>query len=245
MRIFHGFDSLADFGGAVVTLGSFDGVHGGHRKLLDEVITQARKSSGESVVMTFEPHPRIFFGRGEVSLLTSVEEKATLLEQIGVDNLIVIPFDEYFCSLDSREFLSRYVVDAIGAKMLIIGYNHTFGHDRAAFEKIHELGAEYGVEVCQVSQYRSDNDKVSSTTIREAISAGDIPRARRLLSHGYIISGYSQNNTIEITDRYKLLPANGRYSAESDSQAIVVEIADRRISTVEGTLADGMVTIIL
>ncbi len=131
MKVFHGFDSLPTFRHPVVTVGSYDGVHRGHRALLERLVAEARATGGESIVLTFDPHPRIALGRGEgLRLLTSLDEKIALLAASGVDCVIVIPFDRAFAALSGREFVERCLIGKVGAETLVAGYNHRFGHDR-------------------------------------------------------------------------------------------------------------------
>ncbi|MDE7005318.1 FAD synthetase family protein [uncultured Alistipes sp.] len=181
MRIFQGFASLPDFGRAAATIGSFDGVHAGHRALLERLTDEARATGGESVVLTFEPHPRIALGRAYgLRLLTPLDEKIELLAQIGVDNLIVIPFDRSFSALSGREFIERYICGTVGAETLIVGYNHRFGHDRIGADEIEAQGI---IRVVRVAECRVDDRHVSSTVIRRLLDEGRAEEAERLLGH--------------------------------------------------------------
>ncbi len=181
MRVFHGFSALPPFRRAVVTVGSFDGVHLGHRALIGRLVDEARTLGGESVVLTFEPHPRIALGRGEgLRLLTPLDRKIVLLEALGVDNLVVIPFDRAFSALSGREFIERYVRRIIGAEALIAGYDHRFGHDRLDAARIEALGL---LRVVRVGEYRIAGQAVSSTVIRHLLDEGRAAEAERLLGH--------------------------------------------------------------
>lgn len=180
MRIFHGFDALPRFRHAAATVGSFDGVHRGHRALIGHLVDEARKCDGESVVLTFEPHPRITLGRAEgLVLLTTFEEKAALLEELGVDNLIVIPFDRSFSRLSCREFIEEYLLGKVGVETLVVGFNHRFGHDGVDFSTL-EIE---GLRIVRVDEERVTGEKVSSTVIRNLMAEGDIAEAERLLGH--------------------------------------------------------------
>ena len=133
MRVFHGFEHLPRFIRPAVTVGSYDGVHRGHRALIERLVAEARAQGGESIVLTFEPHPRITLGRAEgLQLLTTLEEKVALLAGLGVDNVIVIPFDRRFSALSSLEFVEEYLIGRVGAETLVAGFNHRFGHDGLA-----------------------------------------------------------------------------------------------------------------
>ena len=179
MRVFRGFDSLPAFTHAAVTVGSFDGVHRGHRALLDRLTAEARAAHGESIVMTFDPHPRVALGQAEgLRLLTTLEEKTALLEEAGVENLIVIPFDRAFAALSGREFIERYVCGAAGAEILIAGYNHRFGHDAMSAAEIEAAGL---LRVVRVDECLADGLHVSSTVIRRLLDEGRTAEAERLL----------------------------------------------------------------
>ena len=181
MRVFHGFDKLPHFVRPAVTVGSYDGVHLGHRALIERLIAEARATGGESIVMTFEPHPRITLGRGGgLRLLTTLDEKIALLEQLGVDNVIVIPFDRTFSALSGTEFIDRYILGQLGAQTLVAGYNHRFGHDRIDCDRLASTGK---LKVVKVGQCDVDGRHVSSTAIRRLLENGNIAEAERLLGH--------------------------------------------------------------
>lgn len=232
MRIFRGFENLPQFRCGVATIGSFDGVHCGHRILLDRVRSIAKEVGGESIVFTFDPHPRITLGKAEgLRLLSSTEEKLRLLEAEGVDNVIIIPFTKEFSRLSPAEFMQGLLVERVGIKHLVVGYNHHFGHNKAGdFGYLTENNA--GVNVVQVDQHRVESDKVSSTVIRSTIERGDMIQAARLLGHPYIIIGIATaDGVIEPSERaYKQLPPAGVYP-------IRVNGAENEITiTTEGSL---------
>lgn len=180
MKVFYGFESLPHFSHPAVTVGSFDGVHLGHRALIQRLVEEARAANGESIVVTFDPHPRIVLGRGEgLRLLTTTDEKRQLLEELGVDALIVVRFDAAFGALSGREFVDRCLLGAIGAETIVAGYNHRFGHDRISCTELSGLG----VRVIEVPACEAEGYRVSSTAIRRLIEAGEVPLAERLLGH--------------------------------------------------------------
>ena len=152
MRVFYGFDALPHFVRPTVTVGSYDGVHSGHLALLRTVAGRARAQGGESVVLTFEPHPRVTLGRADgLRLLTSLEEKIYLLGQQGIDNLIVIPFDKAFSALAPDTFIRDYLVGRIGAETLVVGFNHRFGRDKqGSYDYLGSHG--FGLEVVEVGE---------------------------------------------------------------------------------------------
>lgn len=181
MRVFQGFSALPPFRHAVVTVGSFDGVHLGHRALIGRLTAEARAAGGESVVLTFDPHPRVTLGRDQgLRLLTPLDRKIELMEELGVDNLVIIPFDRTFSALSGREFIERYLCRAVGAETLIAGYNHRFGHDRLDAAQIEALGL---LRVLLVAECRIGERHVSSTVIRQLLDQGRTAEAEQLLGH--------------------------------------------------------------
>lgn len=215
MKVVWGFDNPPQLHCAVATVGSYDGVHCGHRLLLDEVVRRARECGGESVVLTFEPHPRITLGNDEgLRLLSTFEEKCKLLEQVGVDYVVVIPFDKAFSQLSHEEFIDNYIVGSLHIKQLVIGYNHHFGRNK---EGDHSFLVQQGaLEVVEVAQYTDNGNKVSSTTIRKALCDGDMTLVRQMLGHPYIIIGMADEQGRVAVDRYKLLPTAGEYDCLVD-----------------------------
>ena len=181
MRVFYGFEHLPHFDHPAVTVGSYDGVHLGHRALIERLVGEARVAGGESIVMTFEPHPRIALGRAEgLRLLTTLDEKIALLEGLGVDNLIVIPFDRTFSALTGREFVDRYLIGRLGAETLVAGFNHRFGHDGLACDDPQVCER---LRVIRVGPCTVDGVRVSSTAIRQRFESGDLAGAEHLLGH--------------------------------------------------------------
>lgn len=181
MKVFQGFEDLPHFVRPAVTVGSFDGVHRGHRALIGRLVAEARAVGGESVVLTFEPHPRITLGRAEgLRLLTTFEEKVALLAELGVDNVIVIPFDRAFSALSGREFVERCLIGRVGAETLVAGYNHRFGHDGVACDAP-EVASR--LRVVRVGPCTVDGMRVSSTAIRRLLDAGDRTTAEHLTGH--------------------------------------------------------------
>ncbi len=231
MRVFKGFDELPSFSGAVVTVGSFDGLHSGHLVLLDKCRELARERGGESVVLTFETHPRVVLRRSEgLKLLTTLEEKTLLLESLGIDNLIVIPFDRDFSRLTYEAFVKLYLIEKVGAKSLVIGYNHHFGRDsEGSYSSVVKLGEDYNIEIEKVDEWRdSDGQNVSSTVVRKLISTGEIDGALALLQRPYLILGQVDGDgRLWCSDALKLIPSEGRYRALIDGvERVVVVTAD-------------------
>lgn len=226
MRVFRGFEALPSFGGAVATVGSFDGLHCGHIALLDRCRELAQKSGGESVVLTFETHPRVVLRRAEgLRLLTTLDEKVMLLEQMGIDNLIVIPFDRDFSRLSYEEFVRSYLVDKVGVKSLVVGYDHHFGRDNeGSYSSVMKLGEAYGVEISKVDKRTTEDGKdVSSTVVRTLFSRGEVERGVELLQRPYLILGQvDADGRLWCSDALKLIPAEGRYRAVVNGEQSVV-----------------------
>ena len=225
MKVVWGFDNPPILHNAVATVGSYDGVHRGHAILLGEVVNRAKECGGESVVLTFEPHPRITLGNDEgLLLLSTFEEKCRLLEQVGVDYVIVIPFDEAFSRLSREEFTDNYLVGKLGIKQLVVGYNHHFGHNK---EGNHSFLVQHGaLQVVQVAQYTDNGGKISSTIIRKAMADGNMSLAQQLLGHPYIIIGMADADGVVAIDNYKLLPTDGRYTCIINGRECECEVCN-------------------
>ena len=168
---------------SVVTIGTFDGVHIGHKKILEKIIFNAKELNCESVVLTFFPHPRMVLqDNSVVQLLNTVDEKTILLEKTGIDNLIIHPFNQEFSRLTAEEFVKEILVNQLNIRKIIIGYDHRFGRNRTA--NINDLivfGKEYGFEVEQISAQEINDNAVSSTKIRNDILEGNIKLANNYL----------------------------------------------------------------
>lgn len=214
MRVLYGFDDLPRFRSAVVTVGSYDGVHGGHRAILRRIGETARRNSGESVVITFSPHPRIVLGKADgLKLLNTLDEKIALLDETGIDNLIVARFTEEFSRQSSEEYVRRYLVEKVGAATLVVGYNHHFGYNKDGdFRFLRTLQPRYGFEVYEISRQDIDSEKVSSTVVRNMIAGGDVARAARLLERPYpLFADIDSEGRAANVDPHKLLPPEGDY----------------------------------
>lgn len=217
IRVFHSLDNLPRFARPVVTVGSFDGVHRGHRVLLERVGQIAAQHSGESVVVTFSPHPRQVLPRGgDVKLLNTIDEKIYLLDEAGIDNLVVVPFDDAFAKTSYSDFMKE-LVDKTGMKSLVIGYDHRFGRDqKGGFASLQEMSAELGFTVEQIPRQTAGDHKVSSTEVRNAITSGDISLASKLMTRDYImIADVGPDGAVTVHDPAKLIPPPGRYEVRA------------------------------
>ena len=235
MIIDYGFDPISADLRTVVTIGSFDGVHSGHKVLLSALKQMAKRLGAESVVVTFDPHPRIAMGRAEgMGLLTTIEERALLLEREGIDRMVVARFDERFRSQPYDAFVRKSLVARLGMVGMIVGYNHRLGRgNEGNYESLLPLASECDFELERVNQHLVDGAKISSTVVRDVMSRGDMREVEHLLGQRYLIMGEAKGGIVAIADEYKLLPASGLYEADITYNNIrynaQIEIFDRRV----------------
>lgn len=227
MRVFNDLNDLPDFQNAVVTIGSFDGVHQGHQQILGRVKRLARQSDGESIVITFHPHPRlvIYPKDDSLQLITSIDEKVDLLRRYGIDNVVVVPFTVEFSQQSADEYIQKFLVGKFQPRYIVIGYDHRFGLNRQG--DIHYLkwhGQKSGYEVVEIGKHEVEDIAVSSTKIRKALETGAVDKARRLLGHYFTLTGTVVHGNkigkklgfptanLDINNRHKLLPPAGIYA---------------------------------
>lgn len=229
MKVFHSINQFKSKAKTIVTLGTFDGVHIGHKKIIERLLFSAKELNCESLVLTFFPHPRMVLQKdSDVRLLNTIEEKAYLLSKTGLDNLVIHPFDQAFSRLTAEEFVKNILVDCFNVKKIIIGHDHRFGRNRTAdIDDLIAFSEVYGFEVEQISAQEINEVAVSSTKIRNAILDGNIDLANNYLDYNYsfkgkIVKGKQLGRTIgfptanfEIEDIYKLIPQNGVYVVQS------------------------------
>ena len=229
MKIYHSIEEFQKIENAVVTTGTFDGVHIGHLKIINRLKEIAQAVNGETVLLTFFPHPRmVLFSDNDLKLISTKNEKIALLEQAGIDHLIIHPFSREFSRLSSVEFVRDVLVNKIGTSRLVIGYNHHFGRNREGrFEHLKEYGPMYGFQVEEICAQDVDKVSVSSTKIRKALEEGHITAAREYLTHdfsltGIVIKGNHLGHSIgfptaniKVLDSHKLVPANGVYAVRA------------------------------
>ncbi|MDE0561183.1 bifunctional riboflavin kinase/FAD synthetase [Algoriphagus sp. NF] len=230
MKIYEGLSQFENVPNPVVTSGTFDGVHLGHQKILQRIREIAKSIKGETILLTFWPHPRLVLYPKEhnLRLLSTFEEKAKLLRQFGIDHLISIPFTKEFSQLTSQEFIQRILVDKIRTKKLVIGYDHRFGKNReGSFEYLQQHSGEFGFDLEEISRQDVDEIGVSSTKIRNALESGDIITANNFLGrpyelNGLVIKGQQIGRSIgfptanvHIPNSYKLIPKDGVYAVEA------------------------------
>ena len=230
MIVYEGLDQFSRLPKAVVTSGTFDGVHIGHQKILAKLTDMAKEKGGETVVITFWPHPRMVLHADsrDLKLLSTFEEKAALLEKAGIDHLIKIAFTKEFSQLSSIEFIRKILIDSIGTTHLVIGYDHRFGKNReGSFDHLVANKKEYGFEVEEISRQDIDNVGVSSTRIRNALAQGQVEVAAEYLGRPYSFEGTVVEGdkigrrlgfptaNIHIPQKFKLIPADGVYAVET------------------------------
>lgn len=227
MKVYYGIQEFQKLENAVVTSGTFDGVHLGHQKILKRLAEVAQQTGGESVVITFYPHPRTVVSADtqEVKLLSTLDEKIELLTQNGVQHLLVIPFTREFSELTSEEFIQKVIINTIGTKTLVIGYDHRFGKNReGGFDYLVQNASRYGFGVEEISRQDIDHVAVSSSKIRKAIQDGDMTQAQHFLGRNYdlnglVVKGKQIGRTIgfptaniQVREQTKLVPQDGVYA---------------------------------
>ncbi len=229
LKIFNSIKSFNATKPTIVTIGTFDGVHLGHQKIVAQITKNAVASNCESLVLTFFPHPRMVLQEStEMKQLNTLNEKIALLDNLGIDNLVVHPFDKEFSRLTAEEFVKKVLVDVFKIKKIIIGHDHRFGRNRTAtIDDLINFGETYGFEVEQISAEEINEVSISSTKIRNALLEGNIELATNYLGYDYSLTGiifkgkqlgrtigYPTAN-ITIEEDYKLIPNNGVYIAKS------------------------------
>lgn len=225
MKVFEGFDRSGEIVRPVATLGSYDGVHAGHREILARLQQTAAQRGGESTVITFHPHPRQVLHPGEpLSLLSTLPEKLDLLASLGVDNVIVVPFTEAFSRISAPDFVRDCLVGRLHVDTLIVGYNHHLGRDKTGDSaSLRQLGSELGFRVEEMPRQSVGEEKVSSTVVRRQVSEGRMDQAARYLGAPYALRGTLRGCTVAGVDPVKLLPAEGSYPVRLETERGVSE----------------------
>lgn len=226
------FNSITDFSSpkkTILTLGTFDGVHIGHKKILEKLTQNTEEGKYESLVLTFFPHPRMVLkGESEVKLLNTMSEKIDLLDKLGIQNLVIHPFDEAFSRLSAEEFVKTVLVDQFHIQKIIIGHDHRFGKDRTAnIDDLITFGKHYNFEVEQISVQEINEVSISSTKVRNALLEGNMTLANKYLGYDYFLTGTVFKGkqlgrtigfptaNLKIEENYKLIPQKGAYIVKS------------------------------
>ncbi|NNK72762.1 MAG: bifunctional riboflavin kinase/FAD synthetase [Flavobacteriaceae bacterium] len=228
MKITSALESAFE-SGTVVTIGTFDGVHIGHKKIIERLVAKAKEEQLQSVVITFFPHPRMVLHQdSQIKLLNTIEEKSQRLEALGLDHLVIKKFTPEFSRSTALEFVEDLLVNKLKTKHLIIGYDHRFGRNRAAnIDDLREFGKNFDFEVIEISAQEINEVAVSSTKIRHALQEGNVKMANRYLGHPYMLSGRVVHGqglgkelkfptaNLQIAENYKLIPKPGVYVVRS------------------------------
>lgn len=236
MRLFNGLQNLPPFRNAVLTIGSFDGVHLGHQQIIKKVNDLARSIDGESIAITFHPHPRqIVYPKDDgFKLITTIDEKIQLLEKYGIDNLVVVPFTIEFSQISADEYIFKFLVEKFKPRYIVIGYDHRFGLNRQGdinYLRWHSNADTY--QVVEIEKHQVDDMAVSSTKIRQSLESGQVKAANKLLGHYFLLTGTVVHGqkigtklgfptaNLEVAYKYKLIPPAGIY-------AVFVHFQDQR-----------------
>lgn len=241
MKVYRDIDQLPSFRNAVITIGTFDGVHEGHRKIIEHLKQEAEKINGETVIITFHPHPRKVVSSSilGIRLINTLDEKIELLESAGIDHLAIIPFTGVFANQLAEDYIKDFVIKNFHPHTIIIGYDHRFGRDRQGdYRLLEEKAAEYNYVLKEISQQVLNEIAVSSTNIREAIVHGDFETADKLLGYEFFFEGivvdgdklgrklgYPTAN-LKITDEEKITPGNGIYAVYVEIRNLKSEISN-------------------
>lgn len=226
MSLYQNLSETTRNDNSIITVGSFDGVHVGHAKILSTLVNRAKERNCRSVLLTFEPHPRKVVSKDfNLRLLTSTDEKKRLISQLGVDEIIVIPFTKEFSQMSSDDFFNEFIIKKIGIKEIILGYDHRFGKGRDGDEnKVRELGKLFGFDVITVPPVKFGDLTVSSSLIRKELAEGRVKNIRDYLNRYYSITGSVSEGdkrgrllgfptaNISVTDSDKMIPSNGVYA---------------------------------
>lgn len=229
MQVISGLENIYKIKDSILTQGTFDGVHTGHLKILNSIVSLAKVSNCKSVLLTFDPHPRQILSseNNNIKLLSSLDEKLELLENTGLDYVIVINFDKNFAEMSAEDFVKKILVEKIGVKTMVVGYDHRFGRNReGTFADLEKLSNKYNFNVKEIEAFDIENAVVSSTKIRKSLLQGDVFTANKYIGRYYQLGGtviegkrlgteigYPTAN-IKVDNNEKLIPANGVYAVK-------------------------------
>jgi riboflavin kinase/FMN adenylyltransferase len=254
MKVYYSTDTIPAFKNAVVTIGTFDGVHSGHRHILEQLKQEATRIGGETVIITFHPHPRKVITHGQpVKLINTIEEKIELLDKNGIDNLVVVPFTEAFAQQTPEAYIEKFLVEKFHPHTVIIGYDHRFGKDRKGdYKLLEKYSAQLGFSLMEIPAHVINNNTVSSTRIREAISKDDMDTANTLLGYdfffeGTVVDGNKLGRTLgyptanlRIENEEKLIPGDGIYAVEASIVNRQPAIGNKNNSRLKGMMSIGI-----
>lgn len=229
MHTHNGLEHLPTFKNAVLTIGTYDGVHFGHQKIIRRITEIAKEIDGESVMLTFDPHPRLVLNPYDerLKLISTIDEKIELLDSFGLNHLVIAEFSKEFASMEAEEYVEKILIKNFHPKRIVIGYDHRFGKDRKGdIELLRQLADTYHYEVEEIPAQTLDEISISSTKVRNALLEGDIQQANQFLAHPFTIKGRVVHGdkigrvlgfptaNIEISNPHKLIPASGVYAVK-------------------------------
>lgn len=243
MNVYRNLDALPAFTNSVVTIGTFDGVHLGHKKIISRLTALSEDISGESIIITFHPHPRLVINPQDTSLrlLNTVDEKIALLEKSGIHNVVIVPFSRDFSEQPAEDYISKFLVHNFNPSIIVIGYDHKFGKNRTGdYHLLESMKGTLNFELEEITKETLDDIDISSTKIRTSLQSGDVALANELLGYNYTLSGtvvrgfqrgrelgYPTANVM-VNDDFKLIPSTGIYAVKVH---------------VRGTIYSGMLSI--
>lgn len=233
MKIHRDIEQLPPFQNAIIAIGTFDGVHMGHRQIIDKLKSEAKAVNGETVIITFHPHPRKVVSSAilGIRLINTLEERIELLQGLGIDHLVIVPFTDAFANQPAEDYVKNFLIDKFHPHTIIIGYDHRFGRDRLGdYRLLEKMAAAYNYKLKEIPKHILENISISSTNIREAILHSDIATANRLLGYEFFFSGevvhgdklgrklgYPTAN-LKIQNEEKIIPGNGIYAVYAKSE---------------------------
>jgi riboflavin kinase/FMN adenylyltransferase len=238
----------------VITIGTFDGVHAGHQQIIEKLKSEAMLADGETVIITFHPHPRKVVSSAilGIRLINTLDEKITLLEKKGIDHLVVVPFTELFANQPAEEYIKNFLVDRFHPHTIIIGYDHRFGKDRLGdYRLMEKMATECNYQLHEIPKHILDNISISSTNIREAILHNDTDTANKLLGYDFFFSGKVMHGdklgrqlgyptaNLKVTDDEKIIPGNGIYAVYAQLLDANRSIDDGMQSMLKGMMSIG------
>ncbi len=243
MNVYRNLDALPAFTNSVVTIGTFDGVHLGHKKIISRLTALSEDISGESIIITFHPHPRLVINPQDTSLrlLNTVDEKIAMLEKSGIHNVVIVPFSRDFSEQPAEDYISKFLVHNFNPSIIVIGYDHKFGKNRTGdYHLLESMKGTLNFELEEITKETLDDIDISSTKIRTSLQSGDVALANELLGYNYTFSGtvvrgfqrgrelgYPTANVM-VNDDFKLIPSTGIYAVKVH---------------VRGTIHSGMLSI--
>ena len=259
MQVHYNIEQLPAFRNAVITIGTFDGVHMGHRQIIDKLKSEAKAINGETVIITFHPHPRKVISSTilGVRLINTLNEKIGLLEQLGIDHLVVVPFTDAFANQPAEEYVKNFLIHRFHPHTIIIGYDHRFGKERKGdYLLLEKMAGEFNFILKEIPKHVLEEISISSTRIREALLAGKIEIADKLLGYDFFFSGtvihgnklgrklgYPTAN-LKIEDEEKITPGNGIYAVYVEVEEPKSEVRGQRLDPgLQTPLLKGMMSI--